>query len=99
MSILDEGTFMGMYSCMPNTAILALFLSFSLLWGFYLLDAASWFMVKMLAKLIALVCLVQALSKALVDGCLWLPSATNAAPPAPFLANSLSLPYFRYASI
>ena len=47
------------------------------------------YIVRMLAKPIALACLAQALSKALADGCLWLPLAANAAPPAPYLANSL----------
>ena len=38
---LDEGTFMGMYGCMPAAAPLAFFLPFPLLWGFCLLDTAS----------------------------------------------------------
>ena len=56
-------------------------------------------MVRMLAKPIALVCLAQALYKALVDGYLLLPLAANAVPLAPHLASPLSSAYFRYTSI
>ena len=90
---------MGVYEYMPTAATLALFLPFPLLRCFYRLDKASYSMVRMLAKPIALACPVQELSKALANRCFWLLSATNAAPPAPYLANSFSLPYLKYASI
>ena len=56
-------------------------------------------MVITLAKPIGLACSVYSMSRAFVDGCLWLPSTSNAAPPAPYLASLLSLPYFKYISI
>ena len=96
---LDKGTLTGMHNSLPTAASRGLFLPFPLVWGFFFLNVASQSMVRTLAKPIALACPVEALSKALVDRCFWLPSATNAAPPAPYLANSLSSPYFKYANI
>ena len=96
---LDKGTFMGMYIGPLTVATRSLFLPFPLVWGFFFLDVVSWSMVRTLAKLTALACLVDALSRLLVDGHLQFPSAANTAPPAPYLAYSLSLPYFKYANI
>ena len=86
---LDEGTLMGMYVGLPTVPTRRLFLPFPLR-CFHLLDIASRPMVSMLAKPTASACPAEALSRLLANGCLQLPSATNAAPPAPYLANSLS---------
>ena len=96
---MDKGTFMGVYIGPPTVATWSLFLPFPFAWCFIFLDLVSWSTVRMLAKLTALACLVDASSRLLVDGRLRLPSAANAAPPAPYLANSLSSPYFKYANI
>ena len=96
---LEEGTLTGVYVGPPIVATQSLFLPFPLVWGFCFLDAASWSMVRMLAKLNTLACPAEASSRLLADRHLRLPSTTNAAHPAPYLANSLSLPYFKYANI
>ena len=96
---LDKGTLMGVYVSPPTVATCSLFLPFPFVWGFIFLDLSSWSMVRMLAKPTTLACPADALSRLLVDRCLWLPLAANTAPLAPYLANSLSLPYFKYANI
>ena len=96
---LDKGTLMGVYIGPPTVATWSLFLLFTFVWGFVFLDLLSWSMVKMLAKLTALACPVDASSSLLADRHLWLPSAANAAPPAPYLANLLNSPYFKYTNI
>ena len=96
---LDKGTFMGVCISPPTVATRSLFLPFPFVWGFLFLGVASWYTVRMLGKPTALACPVDASSKLLADGRLWPPLAANAAPPAPYLANSLSSPYFRYANI
>ena len=92
---LDEGTLTGVYIGPPTVASRSLFLPFPLVWGFCFLDLASQPMVRMLAKPTTLACPVEASSRLLADGQLQLPLATNAAPPAPYLANSLNSPYFK----
>ena len=74
-------------------------LYFILLWHFLPCAINPLLMVMILAKYIALACLVQATSRVLGDGCLHPPSTTNSAPPAPYLASSLSSPYLKYTSI
>ena len=96
---LDIGTLMGMYVGPSSVATRSLFLPFPLVWGFFFLDVVSWSMIRILAKPTALACPPEASSRLLADRHLQLPSATNEAPPAPYLANSLSLPYFKYANI
>ena len=96
---LYKGTSMGVYNRLPTDATRALFLPFPLVWGYFFLDIASRSTIRMLAKLTALACLAEVSSKPLADGPFRLPSAANAAPPAPYLAKSLSSPYFKYASI
>ena len=96
---LDEGTLMGVYVGPATVATWSLFLPFPFVWGFFFLDLLSWSMVRMLAKLTTLACPADPSSRFLADGCLRPLSAANAATPAPYLANSLSLPYFKYANI
>ena len=96
---LDKGTLMGMYIGPPTVATQSLFLPLPLLRGFFFLDFAYYSMVRTLAKPTTSACPAEASSRLLADRCLWLPSAANAATPAPYLANSLSLPYFKYANI
>ena len=96
---LDKEALMSIHAGPPTIATRSLFLPFPLLRGFCFLDIMSWSLVRMLAKPTALACPVEVSSRLLVDGHLWLPSTTSTAPPAPYLANSLSLPYFKYASI
>ena len=96
---LDEGTLMGMCIGPPTFTTRSLFLPFPFLWGFVFLDSLSWSTVRMLAKPTTLACPADTLSRLLVDGSLRLPSAANAAPPAPYLANSLGLPYFKFTNI
>ena len=56
-------------------------------------------MVMMLLNTISLACLAQAAFKALIDKGLQILSTTNTAPLDPYLASSLSSPYFKYANI
>ena len=95
---LDKGTLTGVYVGPPTVATRSLFLPFPFVWGFVFLDLLSWSTVRILAKPTNSSCLADASSRLLVDGHLRLPSAANAAPPALYLANSLSSPYFKYAN-
>ena len=100
---LDEGSFTGEYGwkpplhgcCSHSSPLLAFPLAVALL----AFSMASLPMVIMLENSIASDWLVQTASKVLADWCLRPPSTMNAGPPVPYMASSLSSPYFKYTNI
>ena len=85
-----------MYIGPPTVATRSLLLPFPFMWCMYLLDLAHGQDACKADRFgLHVLKIVQVVGGRVPSA----PISCKAAPPAPYLANSLSLPYFKYASI